>query len=75
VDEKERSALAHASVKVVRFAEAVGKLKRAKDRRGGTILTADEVDGLVWGLQTLRGPDDADAAAAPGRRRPAADGG
>lgn len=50
-------------VRAIRFAEGLGKLKRAHDRRGGTILTADEVDGLIWAIRALRGAsEDADTA-------------
>ena len=49
-------------VRAVRFAEGLGKLTRAHNRRGGTILTADEVDGLIWAIRALREATDADAA-------------
>lgn len=74
MDEKERDALAVAAGKVARFAQATLKLKQAKDRNGGAFLTAEDVDALIWGLQTLRGPDDADTGAAARRRRAAAGG-
>lgn len=61
---KERDALAAAAGKVIRFGHAVAKLKQAHDRNGGAFLTADDVDGLIWGIQTLRGPRDADPAPA-----------
>jgi len=63
VDEKEIAALAAAVPKVEQFAAAVVKLKRGLDRKGGALLTPADVEGLVWGLQTLRGPQDADPAA------------
>lgn len=49
------------AVQASRFADALGKVKRAHDRNGGTILTADEVHGLIWGIRTLRGSDEDDA--------------
>lgn len=58
---KERDALAQAAGKVILFGQAVAKLKRARDRSSGVFLTAADVDGIIWGIQTLRGPQDADA--------------
>lgn len=74
MDPKERDALAAAAGKVILFGQAVAKLKKARDRNGGVFLTATDVDGIIWGIQTLRGPHDADAASPANRRRPAAGG-
>ncbi len=62
MDPAEVAALASAAGKVALFGTAVGKLAQARSRRGGVFLTADDVDGLIWGLQTLRGTEDADPA-------------
>lgn len=48
--------------KAMNFAAAVSALKQALDRNEGVSLTAEDVVGLVWGLQTLRGGNE-DAAA------------
>lgn len=48
--------------KAMNFAAAVVKLKQSLDRSEGVTLDAEDVAGLVWGLQTLRG-DDRRAAA------------
>ena len=50
-------------IDIQRFAEAVTKLKQARDREEGVTLTPGDVAGLIWGIQTLRGVDEnADAA-------------
>lgn len=55
--------LAEQITAIARFAEAVSKLKRAQDRRDGVTLTVAEVDGLIWGIKTLReGSEDAAAS-------------
>ena len=43
------------------FAEGLGKLKACQERGVGAELTAEEVDGLIWAIRTLRGSDDAAA--------------
>ena len=49
------------ALKVFSFAESVVKLKKALDQHEGVTLTAAEVDGIIWGIRTLRGSDDAAA--------------
>lgn len=56
--------LADIAIQASHFAEALSKVKRAHERNGGTILTADEVHGLMWGIRTLRGSSERDPALA-----------
>lgn len=51
-------------MKAMNFAHAVSSLKQSLDRKEGAVLDAAEVDGLVWGLQTLRRGNENAAAAA-----------
>lgn len=48
------------------FAAALGKLKAKHEMHEGANLTADEVDGIIWGIKQLRGGlhDAAEARAA-----------
>jgi hypothetical protein len=37
------------------FAGALGKLKAKQELGQGAQLTADEVNGIIWGIKQLRG--------------------
>lgn len=39
----------------LRFAAGLGKLKAKHEQGQGADLTAEEVDGIIWGIKQLRG--------------------
>lgn len=51
-------------VPAVNFAAALGKLKAKHEQNLPAELTADEVDGIIWGIKQLRGAVN-DAARKP----------
>ena len=50
------------------FASGLGALKAKSELREGVTLTADEVDGIIWAIQQLRGGAEHDAARQPAQR-------
>lgn len=50
------------------FAGALGKFKAKQDLGQGATLTADEVNGIIWGIRQLRGGARHDAADQPAQR-------
>lgn len=42
------------TAKALEFAGALGKLKAKHEQKQGAVLTAAEVDGLIWGIKQLR---------------------